>query len=86
MSDKFADRSTGLTSPLEDGAAVTPDDSNDLAMASRALFIGASGSLRVTMVGGTTLDFTSVPTGVLPLRVKRVHAAGTGASAIVALW
>jgi hypothetical protein len=67
-------------------AAVTPNDGTDLTVSPcRALYIGTAGTLRVT-VNGSTVNFGAVVAGVFPVAVTRVHATGTGASNIVALY
>lgn len=72
--------------PAEHAASVTPNDSADLATPARALIIGTGGALKVDMVGGETVTMAAVPAGVLAISVKRVHATGTDASNITALW
>lgn len=86
MVDKFRDRSSGLESPGHTAAEITPNDAVDLAITSRALYIGQPGDLRVTTAGDDTVTFAGVPAGILPMRVRRVHATGTTAGAIVAIW
>ena len=86
MADIFEDRSSGLESPGYDAVTVTPSDSNDLAITSRAIYVGTSGDLRVTTASGSIVTFVAVPEGMLPMRVSRVHASGTTASDIVAVW
>lgn len=86
MTDKFRDRSSGLESPGHSAAEVTPNDAADLEITSRALYVGQSGDLKVTTAGGNVVTFAGVPAGILPMRVRRVHATGTTASAIVAIW
>lgn len=87
MTDRFANTQSSLSSPASGGTAVLPDDDNLLPETSRALYVGAGGSLRVQMLSGESLDFTSVPTGaLLPLRVTQVFATGTTARNIVALF
>lgn len=86
MPDLYHDRSSGLESPGYNAAAITPDDGADLPVASRAIYVGASGDLTVTMVGGGTVTLKGVPAGILPLRVARVHATGTSAGDMVAVW
>lgn len=86
MTDKFRDRSSGLESPGHSAVEVAPSDLADLAVFSRALYVGQSGDLRVTTAGGDVVTFTAVPAGILPMRVRRVHATGTTAGAIVAIW
>lgn len=86
MSDIFQDKVGGLESPAREAYAVTPDDGANLAVFARSLYIGASGSLVVDMVGsGASVTFVNVPVGILPIRVKRVRATGTTAGSIVAL-
>ena len=86
MADIFEDRSSGLESPGYDASAVTPSDSTDLAVTSRALYVGAGGDLRVTVGSGSVVTFFNVPEGMLPMRVSRVHASGTTAADIVTVW
>ena len=86
MADNFAGSQPGLTTPAEDGAAVTPSDSTVLPT-TRALYVGGTGNLAVVMKSGTTLTFNSVPAGsMLSLRVTKVKSTGTTATNIVALW
>jgi hypothetical protein len=84
--DPTAEKPTDLHSPARNAAVVTPNDAADLATHARALLIGTSGNLRVTTAGGQTLTIPSVPTGILPLGVKRVFADQTTAANITALW
>lgn len=86
MPDIFEDRSSGLESPGYDAATVTPSDSTDLAITSRALYVGTAGNLRVTTASGSIVTFANAPEGMLPMRVSRVHASGTTAADIVAVW
>jgi len=76
-----------VSDPAGYAATVTPSDGTDLASPTRSLHISVAGTLRVTMYpSGTVQDFPNVPVGILPLRVSRVHATGTSATGIVALW
>ena len=75
-----------VTDPAISAVAVTPDNSNDLAQTTRALYIGVSGNVKVDMQGSGTVTFLSVPIGILPIRAKRVYATGTTATSIIALW
>ena len=86
MADAFESNASALDSPAAHAASVTPNDSTDLTASSRALYIGTSGDVKVTTVGGETVTFASVPVGVLPVRVQRVWATGTDASDIIAIW
>lgn len=86
MSDDFRNHAATLDAPAFDAAAVTPDDSNDLAKTSRALYVGTTGNIKVTIKGGETLVFSNVPVGILPISAARVWATSTTASNIIALW
>lgn len=87
MADNFSGSSMQLDSPARSAAAVTPNDSADLPTSCRALYVGAGGDIKVTMAGGDTVTFTSVPQGmVLPIRAARVWATGTTAASLVGVW
>jgi hypothetical protein len=84
--DIFEDRSSGLESPAYHAAEVTPSDTADLTVASRALYLGNSGDLRITLASGDTVTFRGIGPGWVPTRTTRVHATGTTAANIVAVW
>lgn len=74
------------TFSIQNGAAVTPDNGVDLTDNARALYIGGTGAVKVTTVGGDDLTFTAVQAGsLLPVAVRRVWATGTTATTILAL-
>lgn len=83
----FHDYRSGLDSPAEHAAAVTPNDGADLATSARSLYIGGAGAVKVTTVGGEAVTFAAVPVGtVLPVRAARVWSTGTTATNIIAIW
>jgi hypothetical protein len=85
--DTFSSYGEWLDSPAKNAATVTPNDGADLPNASRALYIGSTGNIKVDMVGGQTVTFSGLPTGMmLPIRVTRVYSTGTTASSIIALY
>lgn len=87
MIDKFSKYSRSLVSPAENAADIIPDDASDISNVTRALYVGDAGNLCVKMLGGGTATFANVPSGTLiPLRVTRVLATGTTATAILGLW
>lgn len=63
--------------------AVTPSDSTVFPYPTRALWIGVTGTLVVTM-GGATVTLTNVPVGLIRLAVTQVLAATT-CTGVVAL-
>jgi hypothetical protein len=73
--------------PAGNALAVTPADS-DMAVISRAIYVGVSGNLTVKMAGSENIvTFTAVPAGsLLPIRVTQVRATDTTATNIVALY
>lgn len=87
MADFFKDNLVELESPAERAAAVTPNDSTDLANSSRALYIGTGGNVSIVTVGGDTVTFSNLADGsLLPVRAARVRLTDTTASDIVAVW
>ena len=82
----FSAYNYGLDVPASDAAAVTPSDSADLSCFSRALYIGVSGDVSVTIMGGEHVTFTALPVGILPIRVSRVWATATTATNILNLY
>lgn len=74
-----------LASSFAAAAAVTPHDTNALAVTSRALFVGTGGDVKVT-IGGTDVTFANVPDGTrLDIAVTHVKSTGTTATNIVSL-
>ncbi|MEM9049219.1 MAG: hypothetical protein AAGC92_10905 [Pseudomonadota bacterium] len=86
MKDDFANQVSSLTSPFNFCDPVIPDDAVDLPYVTRSLFIGVAGDIRVSTVGGTIVTFRNHPAGYMPGRIARVHATGTTAADIVAVW
>jgi len=76
-----------LDSPASFAAAITPNDSTDLTMATRGIYIGGDGNLSVVTVGDQTVLFSNVVAGsILPIRVKRVMATNTTATNLVGMY
>lgn len=67
--------------------AITPNDSNDLAIAARSLYIGTGGNIAVHNSDGDTVLFTNVADGTfLPINTLRVLSTNTTASNIIAIY
>lgn len=77
----------GLESPATNAAAMSENDSTDLAYTTRAIYVGGAGNVVVDMASGqTSVTFSSVPAGtILPIRVTRLRTATT-ATNLVALY
>ena len=83
-------RGEAPTDTAYDGSDVTPNDGANLPDGPcRALWCAVSGTLRITTRGGTVLNFTAAefPAGqVFPWSAVKVHATGTTASGIKAVY
>ena len=86
MIDRFKTHYTNLSSPAEDGLAVTPSDDNDLETATRGINVAASGAVKLTTVNGTDLVVYIAAGTVFPIRAQRIWSTGTAATGIVALF
>lgn len=77
---------SSMSFPAEHAEAVTPSDSTDLVVVSRALYIGSGGNIAVVMASGAAVTFVGLVTGsILPVRVSRVKSTSTTATSIVAI-
>jgi hypothetical protein len=86
MLDPFRRHETSLTSPAERAEAIHPSDSADLPQATRAIYVGGTGDLRVRMISGDTVTLFNVQAGMsYPLRLRQVLATGTTATGLVGL-
>ena len=72
-----------------DAAAVTPNDSVDLAEPS-VIYVGGfgtTGAVKVTTAQGTDVTFLGVPAGfVIPVQVRRVWNTGTTATNLIRIF
>jgi hypothetical protein len=82
----FAGLPPSSTRPAVYAASVTPNDSTDLALYAKFLWVGGAGSVKVDMIETGTVTFTGVRAGtLLPIGVKRIWSTGTTATNILAL-
>lgn len=84
MKDSFKSHTSGMRDPINSAAAVTPDDAADLAQVTRAIYVGETGDLRVTLISGEVAIFVAAGSGWHPIRVMRVWATGTTATGLLA--
>ena len=86
MPDRFAAYATGLESPARHAFVVTPDDDADLIETTRGVYVGGAGALAIVMQSGAEVTLSGIAAGtILPLRIQRIKATGTTATAIVGL-
>ena len=71
-----------------DATSITPSDSTDLAGgATKGLYIGGAGNVKVDMADGTTITFTALSAGIIhPISAKRVYVTDTTATLILAVY
>ena len=89
MADAFASHGVGLDSPAPRAfdAYAAKSDGVDLSNATRALYTGSGGDIKVTTVAGDTVTFKSVPAGsILPVRVARLWSTGTTVTDCIGLY
>lgn len=84
--DKFAASSGGLEAPATNAASLAKNDAADIEFATRAIWVGAAGDAKVTMLGGQVVTFKAMNVGYHPLRIVRLWSTGTVAADIVGLW
>lgn len=73
--------------PAEFYVAITPHDSTDLSVVTRAVYVGGAGNVVAVRKDGTAVTFVGVTAGsVLPIRVSRINSTNTTATNIVGLW
>ena len=85
--DTFAKHSRSLTAPPEEAVAIAPENSADLAFATRALYVGTGGDVRLRMLGGAEITLANLASGsLIPIRATRVFATGTTATGLIGLW
>lgn len=84
--DIFSRKQALTADPASNAVLVTPSDSTDLTYVSRAVYVGTTGNMKVTMQDSGTVLFTGIPAGTtLPIRVSRIWSTTTTASTIIAL-
>lgn len=87
MADKFETYAAGLESPARHAFTITPNDNADFANFARAFYVGATGDVALTTVGGDDIIMVGLPLGsVVPVACKRIKSTGTTASNLVGLY
>lgn len=86
MPDRFSRSLDQVDDPPRRAWAVTPDDNNDLADVATRLYVGGAGAISVILADDASpVTLTAVPVGsYLDMRIRRVRATGTTATALVA--
>jgi hypothetical protein len=82
--DNFAEHVDSINESLESFFAITPHDTNELAYVTRAVYVGAAGTLKIKGVNDSDwVTLTGLVSGVWhPIRVKAVHTDSTATGII----
>ncbi|MGY6637337.1 MAG: spike base protein, RCAP_Rcc01079 family [Erythrobacter sp.] len=85
--DPFEHYSDSVTAPAKAAFAITPDDTAELPVTPRAIFIGTGGDLVLRAVDSDAdVIFANLPNGaILPVRARAIRASGSTAANIVGL-
>ena len=86
MPDRFANHAGALNAPADIAFAITPNDAADFSDTTRAIYVGSGGSMVAVLSSGTEVTFSGLQGGsIVPIRVRRIKATGTTATALVGL-
>lgn len=87
IDDPFANTANSLISPALECFEITPDDSSDLATATKAIYVGTGGDIVLRAIGSDS-DVTlrnTIGGSIIDVRVRAIRSSGTTASDIVGL-
>ena len=87
MTDPFAQFSDTPTAPALKCFEITPDDVTELALITKAIYVGEAGDVVLRSAeGDADVTFRNVPEGyILDVRVLAVRDTGTTAGSLVGL-
>ena len=77
--------SANATVSAHGAVAITPSDSTSFPT-TRALYVGATGNIRVLTADGQDVTFLNVPGGIFPMQVEKVFSTSTTATGLFALY
>lgn len=83
--DPHGNAADSLVAPAQTCFSITPSDLAELALVTKAIYVGTGGDVTLrTVRGNQDVTFRNVPTGsILDVRATAVRAAGTSADDIV---
>jgi hypothetical protein len=89
MADNFRTHETNLESPARNAYLVSPNDSVDLPITTRALMVNNPGDVKVEFardIEGAAVVLKLAASTVYPFCIRRIWANGTTATQITALY
>jgi hypothetical protein len=70
----------------EKAIEITPNDTADLGINVKAIYVGSTGTMRVIMHSGQLVNFIGLLAGhIYPIHARRVHQTGTSAGGLIGL-
>jgi hypothetical protein len=72
--------------PYTEAVAIVPSDTVDIGRLTDAVYVGGAGIVQAVMQNSRVAAFTVVAGATLPIRVRRVNAASTTATLMLALY
>ena len=84
MADRYKNFVGGLRDPIQAAKLVVPSDTTDLSETTRAIYLGGTGDVQMTLHSGDIVTFSSMFVGWHPIRATRIWATDTTATNIIA--
>lgn len=90
MVKQFTGNTSSVTAPAVDAFVITKSDSTVFGATAatavtRGIYVGVTGNINIVTEGGSTVLFSNVPVGILPVRATQVLSTSTTASSMVGL-
>lgn len=87
IADPFKDTANSLSAPAADCFALNANDSADLPKATKAIYVGVGGDIRIRALDSDSdVTLQGVPSGsILPIRLRALRVTGTTAGNIIGL-
>lgn len=87
IKDTFSSTIDSVIAPASNCFALVPSDAEELAVATKAIYVGDGGNIVLRSLSGVAdVVFANVPSGsVIDVRARYVRATGTTATSLVGL-
>lgn len=86
MAEYYSGSDAYMPGPAQGGFAVTPSDTADLDIFTRAIRASGAGNIKITGVDGNTWTAAFLAGETRPIRAKRIWADGTTATGIEGMY
>lgn len=85
MKDKFASHKTLLDSPASAHFVIEKSDTEDFAVACRAIYVGGAGDVAVVDLSGNVCVYKALQGTRLDIRARRVNSTDTTATSLIGM-